>query len=204
MLLFFRPLQELPCLSENLDGSLLCTSQSKAKKRQCVYGDVLHAENTPNELIQHWSPPRKQPRSCTKGKENAFVLGRRPRRSRDTAGRCHLSTYHRGGFYNSDIWFKENQSVTDWMSLKHVLSDLFGAFVFKIFLLIYLYSWEALDPSATLCILTKGKSGCSCFVSGALCWDTLPDELLLGIFSRLSLQDLLRTSRVCKRWHRLA
>ncbi|KAI2651378.1 S-phase kinase-associated protein 2 [Labeo rohita] len=37
-----------------------------------------------------------------------------------------------------------------------------------------------------------------------LCWDSLPDELLLGILSRLSLQDLLRTSRVCKRWHRLA
>ncbi|XP_030623905.1 S-phase kinase-associated protein 2 [Chanos chanos] len=37
-----------------------------------------------------------------------------------------------------------------------------------------------------------------------LCWDNLPDELLLGIFHCLSLKDLLRTSRVCKRWHRLA
>ncbi|KAF7697051.1 S-phase kinase-associated protein 2 [Silurus meridionalis] len=119
-----RPLQELPCLSENLDGSLLCMSQSKAKKRPCVYGEGLQSENTPHELIQHWSPPRKQPRPCAKGKENGFVLARRPRRSRDAAG--------------------------------------------------------------------------------VLCWDTLPDELLLGIFSRLSLQDLLRTSRVCKRWHRLA
>ncbi|TSQ12726.1 S-phase kinase-associated protein 2 [Bagarius yarrelli] len=119
-----RPLRELPCLSENLDGSLLCMSQSKAKKRPCGYGDGLQAENTPNELIQHWSPPRKQLRPCAKGKENGFVLARRPRRSRDTAG--------------------------------------------------------------------------------VLCWDTLPDELLLGIFSRLSLQDLLRTSRTCKRWHRLA
>ncbi|KAK3554846.1 hypothetical protein QTP86_000887 [Hemibagrus guttatus] len=118
------PLQELPCLSENLDGSLLCMSQSKAKKRPCAYGDGLQAENTPHELIQHWSPPRKQPRPCAKGKENGFVLARRPRRSRD--------------------------------------------------------------------------------MTGILCWDTLPDELLLGIFSRLSLQDLLRTSRVCKRWHRLA
>ncbi|KAI1904918.1 hypothetical protein AGOR_G00010630 [Albula goreensis] len=36
-----------------------------------------------------------------------------------------------------------------------------------------------------------------------LSWDSLPDELLLGIFSCLPLQDLLRTSRVCKRWHRL-
>ncbi|KAM9450533.1 S-phase kinase-associated protein 2 isoform 2-T2 [Clarias gariepinus] len=118
------PLQELPCLNENLDGSLLCMSQSKAKKRPCVYEDGLHSENTPHELIQHWSPPRKQLRPCAKGKENVFVLARRPRRSRDT--------------------------------------------------------------------------------TGGLCWDTLPDELLLGIFSRLSLQDLLRTSRVCKRWHRLA
>ncbi|GAA6102927.1 S-phase kinase-associated protein 2 [Tachysurus ichikawai] len=119
-----RPLQELPCLSENLDGSLLCMSQSKVKKRPCAYGDGLQAENTPHELIQHWSPPRKQPRPCAKGKENGFVLARRPRRSRDT--------------------------------------------------------------------------------TGVRCWDSLPDELLLGIFSCLSLQDLLRTSRVCKRWHRLA
>lgn len=82
-----RPLQELPCLSENLDGSLLCMSQSKAKKRPCAYGDGLHTENTPHELIQNWSPPHKQPRPCAKGKENCFVLARRPRRSRDTAGR---------------------------------------------------------------------------------------------------------------------
>ncbi|XP_036443934.1 S-phase kinase-associated protein 2 isoform X2 [Colossoma macropomum] len=114
-----RPLQELPCLNENLEGSLLCMSQTKRKERPC-YGE----ENTPHELIQHWSPPRKQPRPCGKGKENAFVLARRPRKSRDSAA--------------------------------------------------------------------------------GLCWDSLPDELLLGIFSRLSLQDLLRTSRVCKRWHRLA
>ncbi|XP_066502336.1 S-phase kinase-associated protein 2 isoform X2 [Hoplias malabaricus] len=113
-----RPLQELPCLNENLEGSLLCMSQKKRKERPC-YGE----ENTPHELIQHWSPPRKQPRPCSKGKENTFVLARRPRKSRASAG---------------------------------------------------------------------------------LCWDSLPDELLLGILSRLSLQDLLRTSRVCKRWHRLA
>ncbi|KAJ8402038.1 hypothetical protein AAFF_G00372730 [Aldrovandia affinis] len=41
-------------------------------------------------------------------------------------------------------------------------------------------------------------------VSTGLSWDSLPDELLLGIFSCLALQDLLGTSRVCKRWHRLA
>nr|XP_056704610.1 S-phase kinase-associated protein 2 [Euleptes europaea] len=35
-------------------------------------------------------------------------------------------------------------------------------------------------------------------------WDTLPDELLLGIFSCLSLADLLKVSQVCRRWHRLS
>uniref|UniRef100_A0A8B9JQ41 F-box domain-containing protein n=1 Tax=Astyanax mexicanus TaxID=7994 RepID=A0A8B9JQ41_ASTMX len=114
-----RPLQELPCLNENLEGSLLCMSQTK-KKQRLRYGE----ENTPHEFIQHLSPPRKQPRLCGKGKENAFVLARRPRKSRES---------------------------------------------------------------------TAGLS-----------WDSLPDELLLGILSRLSLQDLLRTSRVCKRWHRVA
>ncbi|OCU02597.1 hypothetical protein XELAEV_18008360mg [Xenopus laevis] len=34
-------------------------------------------------------------------------------------------------------------------------------------------------------------------------WDALPDELLLGIFNYLHLIDLLRASRVCKRWQRL-
>lgn len=37
-----------------------------------------------------------------------------------------------------------------------------------------------------------------------LSWDHLPDELLLKIFSCLPLQDLLKMSSVCKRWHRLA
>ncbi|XP_026860754.2 S-phase kinase-associated protein 2 [Electrophorus electricus] len=118
-----RPLQELPCLSENLEGSLLSMSHMKPRKRP-PYDEGLDAENTPHELIQHWSPPRKQPRACVKGKENAFVIARRPRKNRDA--------------------------------------------------------------------------------SAGLCWDSLPDELLLGIFSCLSLQDLLRTTRVCKRWHRLA
>lgn len=35
-------------------------------------------------------------------------------------------------------------------------------------------------------------------------WDYLPDELVLRIYFCLSLQDLLRVSVVCKRWHRLA
>uniref|UniRef100_A0A3B3DRI8 S-phase kinase-associated protein 2 n=1 Tax=Oryzias melastigma TaxID=30732 RepID=A0A3B3DRI8_ORYME len=34
-------------------------------------------------------------------------------------------------------------------------------------------------------------------------WDHLPDELLLRIYFYLPLQDLLRVSLVCKRWHRL-
>ncbi|XP_018418974.1 PREDICTED: S-phase kinase-associated protein 2 [Nanorana parkeri] len=35
-------------------------------------------------------------------------------------------------------------------------------------------------------------------------WDSLPDELILGIFSYLHLTDLLKASRVCKRWRRLS
>ncbi|XP_063151816.1 S-phase kinase-associated protein 2 [Candoia aspera] len=35
-------------------------------------------------------------------------------------------------------------------------------------------------------------------------WDSLPDELLLGIFSYLTLADLLKVSQVCQRWHRLS
>ncbi|XP_038600245.1 S-phase kinase-associated protein 2 [Tachyglossus aculeatus] len=35
-------------------------------------------------------------------------------------------------------------------------------------------------------------------------WDTLPDELLLEIFSYLPLHDLLKISQTCKRWHRLS
>ncbi|TRZ04521.1 hypothetical protein DNTS_007826 [Danionella cerebrum] len=110
-------------LNENLEGSVC---RSKLRKRpSCSAG--LDAENTPNELIQKWSPPHKKALVTFRGKENEenpFIIARRPRKRREsTAG---------------------------------------------------------------------------------LCWDSLPDELLLGIFARLSLQDLLRTSRVCKRWHRLA
>ncbi|KAM9841541.1 S-phase kinase-associated protein 2 [Aulostomus maculatus] len=66
------------------------------------------------------------------------------------------------------------------------------------------------------CINSKGKENCGeqfvLFkrsrrrkesVSG-ISWDHLPDELLLRILFCLPLQDLLRASVVCKRWHRLA
>ncbi|XP_057216768.1 S-phase kinase-associated protein 2 [Triplophysa rosa] len=121
-----RPLRELPCLNENLEGSVFRPLRSKWKRRPSC-GGGLDTENTPHELIQQWSPPHKKPVISVKGKENeenVFVLGRRPRKRRES--------------------------------------------------------------------------------SAGLCWDSLPDELLLGILSRLSLQELLRTSRVCKRWHRLA
>ncbi|KAG7499431.1 S-phase kinase-associated protein 2 [Solea senegalensis] len=39
--------------------------------------------------------------------------------------------------------------------------------------------------------------------TSAISWDHLPDELLLKILFCLPLQDLLRMSRICKRWHRL-
>ncbi|KAG5261719.1 hypothetical protein AALO_G00287590 [Alosa alosa] len=119
-----RPLQELPCLDEKLESSLLASQKSKRPKRPHVA--CLDAENTPQELIQNWSPPRKHQRVTDKGKENeenVFILARRPRRRRDSLG---------------------------------------------------------------------------------VCWDHLPDELLLRILSCLSLRDLLRTSRVCKRWHQLS
>ncbi|NXQ94603.1 SKP2 protein, partial [Sagittarius serpentarius] len=37
-----------------------------------------------------------------------------------------------------------------------------------------------------------------------VCWDTLPDELLLAIFAYLPLNDLIKVSLICKRWHRLS
>ncbi|XP_060092064.1 S-phase kinase-associated protein 2 [Heteronotia binoei] len=45
-------------------------------------------------------------------------------------------------------------------------------------------------------LLREGAPGVS--------WDTLPDELLLGIFSYLSLADLRKVSQVCQRWQRLS
>ncbi|KAA8584687.1 hypothetical protein FQN60_008472 [Etheostoma spectabile] len=40
--------------------------------------------------------------------------------------------------------------------------------------------------------------------TSGLSWDHLPDELLLRILCYIPLQDLLRMTVVCKRWHRLA
>lgn len=122
-----RPLQELSFLGENYEGSMISNSYQRGKRKSkgCLSG--LDTENTPSELIQHWSPPRKQSRVVTKDKENQktrFVLARRSRKCRDSTA----------------------------MS----------------------------------------------------CWDSLPEELLLRILFCLPLQDLLRVSRVCWRWHRLA
>lgn len=35
-------------------------------------------------------------------------------------------------------------------------------------------------------------------------WDSLPDELLLQVFSYLCLPALVRVSRVCKKWYQLS
>ncbi|XP_054468590.1 S-phase kinase-associated protein 2 isoform X2 [Anoplopoma fimbria] len=40
--------------------------------------------------------------------------------------------------------------------------------------------------------------------TSSISWDHLPDELLLRILFYIPLQDLLRMSTVCMRWHRLA
>ncbi|XP_041816401.1 S-phase kinase-associated protein 2 isoform X2 [Chelmon rostratus] len=65
-------------------------------------------------------------------------------------------------------------------------------------------------------LISKGKENdCNHFVlarrsrrkeeaTSGFSWDHLPDELLLRILFYLPLQDLLRMSIVCKRWHRLA
>lgn len=42
------------------------------------------------------------------------------------------------------------------------------------------------------------------FPPAGISWDHLPDELLLRILFYIPLQDLLRMTIVCKRWHRLA
>lgn len=48
-------------------------------------------------------------------------------------------------------------------------------------------------------------NSCLSFITpSGISWDHLPDELLLRILFYLPLQDLLRMSIVCKRWHRLA
>ncbi|XP_040014300.1 S-phase kinase-associated protein 2 isoform X2 [Xiphias gladius] len=65
-------------------------------------------------------------------------------------------------------------------------------------------------------LISKGKENdCNQFVlarrsrrkresTSGISWDHLPDELLLKILFYLPLQDLLRVSIVCKRWHCLA
>lgn len=82
---FCRVFQEL---SENLEGSLCRSQRTKWKKRpSCSAG--LDTENTPNELIQQWSPPHKKALTTAKGKENEenlFVLARRPRKRRESSG----------------------------------------------------------------------------------------------------------------------
>ncbi|NWX52632.1 SKP2 protein, partial [Steatornis caripensis] len=45
-------------------------------------------------------------------------------------------------------------------------------------------------------LLREAESGVS--------WDVLPDELLLAIFAYLPLNDLLKVSLICKRWHHLS
>ncbi|NXC69812.1 SKP2 protein, partial [Anhinga anhinga] len=45
-------------------------------------------------------------------------------------------------------------------------------------------------------LLREAESGVS--------WNALPDELLLAIFAYLPLNDLLKASLICKRWHRLS
>ncbi|XP_053911394.1 S-phase kinase-associated protein 2 [Cuculus canorus] len=45
-------------------------------------------------------------------------------------------------------------------------------------------------------VLREAESGVS--------WDALPDELLLAIFAYLPLNDLLKVSLICKRWHSLS
>ncbi|KAJ8347159.1 hypothetical protein SKAU_G00285600 [Synaphobranchus kaupii] len=119
-----RPLQKLIYLAENHEDSMLTVSQKGNPKKRASFWENVDTENTPQGLIQHWSPLHKHPCVTANGKENEvqFVLAKRPRRRKESTG---------------------------------------------------------------------------------LSWDSLPDELLLGIFACLPLQDLLGTSRVCKRWHRL-
>ncbi|XP_075049835.1 S-phase kinase-associated protein 2 [Mixophyes fleayi] len=50
-------------------------------------------------------------------------------------------------------------------------------------------------------IARRPRTGRTC--PPGVSWDSLPDELLLSLFSYMRLTDLLRISRVCKRWSRL-
>ncbi|KAB0338142.1 hypothetical protein FD755_025332, partial [Muntiacus reevesi] len=61
-------------------------------------------------------------------------------------------------------------------------------------------------PSKSLQTINAGegveKREHSCITG--VSWNSLPDELLLGIFSCLCLPELLKVSSVCKRWYHLA
>ncbi|XP_029940185.1 S-phase kinase-associated protein 2 isoform X2 [Salarias fasciatus] len=76
-----RPLQEL----QSLQGS----SRTKRSKPRGGLGEGLDSECTPtSSCIQLWSPPHKQLKNTSKGKENEdgqFVLGRRSRRRKESS-----------------------------------------------------------------------------------------------------------------------
>ncbi|KAK2888644.1 S-phase kinase-associated protein 2 isoform X2 [Channa argus] len=71
-------------------------------------------------------------------------------------------------------------------------------------------------PHKYQCLISKGKENDdNQFVlarrsrrkkesTSAISWDHFPDELLLRILFYFPLHDLLKMSKVCKRWHRLA
>lgn len=73
------PLQDRPCLS--LQDSML--TQPRKSKSRGILSEGLDTECTPTDFILQFTPPRKQQRLFSKGKENdsnQFVLSRRSRR----------------------------------------------------------------------------------------------------------------------------
>lgn len=88
MVVIFRALQELPSMSQSLEGSMLSNSKNTKRKKRGWVDDMLDAENTPSELIHEWSPNHKQLCLHPREKENEmvpFVLSRRPRRTKDSS-----------------------------------------------------------------------------------------------------------------------
>ena len=88
-ILVFRALNQLACMSQNLEGSMLSNKKTtnKRKKRGWV-DDMLNAENTPSDLIHQWSPNHKQLCLNPREKENdmvPFVLSRRSRRRKKSS-----------------------------------------------------------------------------------------------------------------------
>ncbi|CAL8405771.1 unnamed protein product [Arctogadus glacialis] len=84
-----RALNQLACMSQNLEGSMLSNKKTtnKRKKRGWV-DDMLNAENTPSDLIHQWSPNHKQLCLNPREKENdmvPFVLSRRSRRRKKSS-----------------------------------------------------------------------------------------------------------------------